>query len=791
MSNLDSETSCVDPTTAAGAVQRPLFPFLPLIYVAWADGDLSQEEVEQIRGRMRQALPTSCHDALDDWLDPEAPPSARKLRSLLTLVRRTAAKLAPGEKRSLAQLGLELAQVTDLPGDADTHPEANAATYAALEEIEVALGLIGPEPSAEILGPRPVATASERAAEAVAKPAATFDVAALRKILDGDQAPIRERVKALLCAPEFRYRYEIDRPSFRAQVLNWCQKLADQGLGSVAYPTEYGGQDNEEGAIAAFETLALHDTSMVIKFGVQFGLFGGSILHLGTEKHHAKYLPQVGTLELPGCFAMSETGHGSNVRDLETIARYDPASDELVVTTPSPQARKDWIGNAALHGRMATVFAQLEVAGERYGVHAVLVPIRDQNGEPMAGVRIEDCGAKVGLNGVDNGRLYFDEVRVPRDNLLNRFGEITDDGQYSSPIASDSKRFFTMLGTLVAGRVSIAAASLSSAKSALTIAVRYAEKRRQFGPAEGPEIQILDYRTHQRRLMPRLAALYAYSFAQRHLVRLYTQRTSETARQVEGLAAGLKAMASWLNVDILQTCRECCGGKGYLTENRFGKLREDTDIFTTFEGDNIVLLQLVARNLLTTYRRQFGEMSFGTIMRYITHQATVALAELNPIVTRNTDSDHLRGSDFQLSALRYREQHLLSTVARRIKKRLEDKVDPFEAFNDVQNHLVALSKGYVERVVLEQFVAAIEECEDDGVRQVLESLRSLYALWRIDEDGGWFLSHGYVEPSKAKAIRKQINDLCMEVRGEALALVDAFGIPDELLAAPIGTGSYL
>ncbi len=787
MNTSDSPASAIDPAAAAGPLERPLLPFLPLIYVAWADGDLSPSEIQEIRARMRQALPPSCHGSLDEWLDPEAPPPARKLRALLALVRRTAAQMAPGERRSLAQLGLDLARVSGESASDDS----TTATYAALQEVEAALGLFGPESSSDLLGPRPPAEPAAAASGPASKAAATFDVAALRKILDGNKAALRHRVLEVLRDPEFRYQYELDRPSQRAQTLNWCQRLADEGLGSLAYPRSCGGQEDVEGSIAVFETLALHDASMVIKFGVQFGLFGGSILNLGTEKHHAKYLAQVGSLDLPGCFAMSETGHGSNVRDLETTARYDPATDELVIHTPTPQARKDWIGNAALHGRMATVFAQLEVAGENYGVHAILVPVRDEAGEPMAGVRIEDCGHKVGLNGIDNGRFYFDQVRVPRENLLNRFGEITDDGGYSSPIASDSKRFFTMLGTLVAGRVSVAAASLSAAKSAMTIAVRYAEERRQFGPAEGREVRILDYRTHQHRLLPRLAALYAYGYAQRHLVDLYAHRSDETARQIEGLAAGLKAMASWFSMDTLQTCREACGGKGYLAENRFGRLRADTDIFTTFEGDNIVLLQLVARNLLTAYRRQFGEMGFGSILRYVTHQATVALAELNPVVTRNTDPDHLRDGEFQLAALRYREEHLLSTVAKRIKQRLESKIDPFLAFNQVQNHLVSLAKGYVERVVLEQFIAGIAECEDEELRRVLSTLRSLYALWRIDDDSGWFLGQGYLEPSKAKAIRKQISELCGEVRGHALSLVDAFGIPDEVLAAPIGTGVYL
>ena len=123
-----------------------------------------------------------------------------------------------------------------------------------------------------------------------------------------------------------------------------------------------------------FQTLAHFDLSLVVKFGVQFGLFGGSVHHLGTRAHHERYLPDIGTLTLPGCFAMTETGHGSNVRDLETTASFDRETDEFVIHTPTDAARKDWIGNAAAHGRVATVFAQLIVDETVHGVHAFLVP---------------------------------------------------------------------------------------------------------------------------------------------------------------------------------------------------------------------------------------------------------------------------------------------------------------------------------------------------------------------------------------------------------------------------------
>ena len=497
---------------------------------------------------------------------------------------------------------------------------------------------------------------------------------------------------------------------------------------------------------------------------------------------------------------MTETGHGSNVADVETVARYDPRSGEFVLRTPEGDgARKDYIGNAACHGQMATVFAQLETGGHEFGVHAFLVPIRDADDNPCPGVEIEDCGDKLGLDGVDNGRLRFTDVRVPRDNLLDRFASVAADGAYSSPIPSPGKRFFTMLGTLVGGRVSVALAALSAAKSALAIAVRYGAERRQFGPPGEPEIRLLDYRTHQRRLMPRLAATYALHFALARLrddfVASSKGGSDEDRREVEAEAAGLKALATWHTTDAVQVCRECCGGQGYLAVNRFADLKADTDVFTTFEGDNVVLLQLVAKSLLGDFKRQFGDMGFVGLLRFVARRAATAVAERNPITTRRTDEEHLRDREFHLGAFRWREQHLLATVAQRLKKRLDRGTEISQAMIECQDHLVATAEAHVERIVLQAFADAVRGAAadrvardgvgDDGLHATLASLCDLYALSRLEAGRGWFLEQGVLEPAKAKAIRKLVNRLCLEIRGQAVPLVDAFGIPAALLRAPI------
>ena len=754
-----------------------LLPFLPMLYVAWADGDLTATEIRAIGLRL-EATPgvdEACREHLARWLDPDRPPSAADLGALLSSIRQAALSLPRRQRRSLTEFGLELA--------ANANIEIPDPELEALEQLESALGLNGAEATQQILS-------AERPDAGYAEPSAAFEVEAMTQLLDGEQRSIREWLRGILKRPDFAYVYGLNRQTYREQVLLWAQKLAAEGVGALTYPKEVGGSADFGAFIAAFETVAHHDLSLLIKMGVQFGLFGGSILQLGTEKHHQKYLRDVGTLKLPGCFAMTETGHGSNVHELRTVARFDGMTDEFVVHTPQEGARKDYIGNAARHGRLATVFAQLEVGEERHGVHALLVPIRDEDGTPCEGVRIEDCGDKLGLNGVDNGRLWFDRVRVPRENLLDRFAQVSADGTYTSLIASPAKRFFVMLGTLVGGRVSVALAASSAAKNALTIAVKYGARRRQFGPAGEAETVLLDYATHQRRLMPRLAASYALDFGLKHLVNQFLESPADDRRQVEALAAGLKAYSTWQATDTIQACREACGGQGYLAVNRFASLKADTEVFTTFEGDNTVLLQLLAKSLLTGYKRQFTEMSVLGLARHVALQAATVVAELNPLVTRRTDEEHLRDREFQLAALEWRSDHLLGTLARRIKRRLEAGKDSFSAMIEVQDHAVALAKAHTERVVLEQFAAAIKACTDPSLVEILDTVCNLYALHRIESDRGWFQEHGYIEGSKAKAIRDLVNQLCTEVREQAVPLVEAFGIPDKVLAAPIAIQEY-
>ena len=628
----------------------------------------------------------------------------------------------------------------------------------------------------------------------------------IQKVLDGPRAEVRNETRREMRHPLLHPVYGLDTESHRARVFDQMVHLAKGRGPKLGFPTRYGGEGDVGAFVTSFETLAFGDLSLLVKVGVQWGLFGGAVLHLGTERHHESYLRKIMDFDLPGSFAMTETGHGSDVQSVRTTATYDPEERVFVIHTPDEDARKDYIGNAARDARMAAVFAQLITEGKSHGVHAFLVPLRDEQGRVRPGVSIEDCGHKAGLNGVDNGRITFDNVKIPKDALLDRYGDVADDGTYTSPIENETKRFFTMVGTLIQGRVSVSGAGVSASKAALTIAIRYALERRQFSPPDGDdEVLLLDFRQHQRRLLPALATTYALHFAQQGLVdRLHEAFTTEDypereRRKLESQAAGIKALSTWHATSTIQTCREACGGAGYMSINRLPVLKADTDVFTTFEGDNTVLLQLVAKGLLTDYRDEFGSLDTIGIVRFIADQVVERVVErtaarkliealIDAVPGREEEADLLdRG--YHLELFEWRESHVLEGVARRLKGAIDNGMDAFSAFNAAQDHVLLAARVHIDRIILEAFVDGIASCEDEAVRRLLDKLCDLHALSSIERDRGWFLEHGRLSAPRSKGVIAAVNSLCDELRPHALSLVDAFAIPDETLAAPIGLGA--
>ena len=139
---------------------------------------------------------------------------------------------------------------------------------------------------------------------------------------------------------------------------------------------------------------------------------------------------------------------------------------------------KFWIGGAAKTSNMSVVFAQLIIKDKNYGPHAFVVPIRDRETHmPLPGITLGDCGKKIGHEGVDNGFMIFNNVRIPRDNLLNRFSNVSEDGKFQTFIESADQRFGLSLGALSQGRILVIFSSCCSLEACLKIAVRFSAMR--------------------------------------------------------------------------------------------------------------------------------------------------------------------------------------------------------------------------------------------------------------------------------------------------------------------------
>ncbi len=633
------------------------------------------------------------------------------------------------------------------------------------------------------------------------------DVAVLGEVLLGQWAQVRLAARELSGQTELHKVEGLSHTEHRKRVFEQLGVLVESNGVHRAFPTRLGGSDDHGGNVAGFEELVIADPSLQIKAGVQWGLFGSAVVHLGTAEHQDKWLPGIMNLEIPGCFAMTEIGHGSDVASIATTATYDPQAQEFIINTPFQAAWKEYIGNAAVDGLAAVVFAQLITKGVNHGVHAFYMELRDPDTKKfLPGIQGCDDSIKGGLNGIDNGRLAFDHVRIPRTNLLNRYGDVASDGTYSSPIGSPGRRFFTMLGTLVQGRVSLNGAAVAASKVALKIAIQYATERRQFNAAsDTEEVVLLDYQRHQRRLLPLLATTYAAAFAHEELLIKFNDvfsgahDTDEDRQDLETLAAGLKSLTTWHALDTLQECREACGGAGFMVENRFTSLRADLDVYATFEGDNTVLLQLVAKRLLGDYSKEFRNLDFGVLARFFAGQAadlTLHKTGLRQVAQFVADSGSaqksakaLRDEDTQNQMLADRVQTMVAEVASALKDAAKlPKEQGAEVFNQHQNALIEAARAHAELLQWEAFTAALGRIEDPGTKKVLTRLRDLFGLTLIEKHLDWYLMNGRISMQRARTLSPYINRILAKLRPHAVDLVDAFGYGPEHLRATIATG---
>ena len=487
---------------------------------------------------------------------------------------------------------------------------------------------------------------------------------------------------------------------------------------------------------------------------------------------------------------MVELGNSSNSTNFETTATYDKNTREFIINSPTPTSAKWWVDAAANTANMTVVFAQLIVDGVKNGVHVFVVPIRDSSHKILKGIYLGDLGKKNSLNGVDDGYLIFNNYRAPYDSLLDKYSQITEEGEFKSEMTKKEKRLGIMLGGLIRGRLAVVSGTECNLKSGLAIALRYSALRKQFSQGQGPEIPILDYQMQRVRLMPILAqtfavragALYLYNIYKNSHQKFLAEPECEELAEFNAILNCFKAVGSWYGMQGLQVCREACGGLGYSAFSGIKRLRSNQEALLVWEGDNTILLQQTSRYILKQMQK--------TMKAQKSYSITLGFLKLDPKKLSNPQlkfENNLTENQI-IEAMELKINYLLHQSIQKLQLNAIKSESPEVAWNNTQVfYLADLARSYAEILFTKQLYAmasCIEaECKTTG--EVMKKLAKLYAVDNLAKSLPLLFEAG-VQPTSGKFLRDSVISLCEEIGEASIGIIDAIAPEDICLGSALG-----
>jgi len=509
---------------------------------------------------------------------------------------------------------------------------------------------------------------------------------------------------------------------------------------------------------------------------------------LGSEDQVKKYLEPSLKFEIVGAYAQTELGHGSDVRSLETTATFDPKTDEFVIHTPTLTATKWWPGELGLNANHCICFAQLIIEGKNYGVHGFMVQIRNmETNETLPGITAGDIGPKFGYNTKDNGFLRFNNVRIPRENILRRYVEVTRDGKFQRK-GNEKIGYAIMMQT----RSAITITCWKGLSQACTIGVRYSLVRTQFADEKGKERKILDYQLQQDKLITNLALSYAMhagacqarDMINENIDRVLKHDDFSMLPDTHTTLSGTKAFYSWESCDGVITARMACGGHGYSSYSGFTPINYELSVNPTHEGENSVMVLQTARYLVKSLEHLRSGKKLSNIVEYLNDLDRFTSGELKLSVN---DCKQL-SLDILLEVMRANAAYSVFAAGNVLMEEAQER-----GFKDSWDKKAGLelqeaARAHTYYYTFKSFKDKInKDVKAQNLKVVLERLCALFAVDKIIRYPQALFESGYMNAEQFKLFKKLKNILLEELRPDAIGLVDAFGYTDNTLKTAIGT----
>ena len=513
--------------------------------------------------------------------------------------------------------------------------------------------------------------------------------------------------------------------------------------------------------------IGMYDISLYDVLGVHW--IGGSVIFIhGNDQQVAETESEVDNMKAIYCFCATEITHGSNLKNIQTNAYYEEATDKFTLSTPNKGSSKFWITNATELADYAVVLSNIFIGGEKRAVGWFRVPLWESKEKTnrYPGVEVRDIIERVGCNGIGSGCISFNDVKISSKSLMQRFVSISEDRIFSSQLSMDES-FLRSIQTFLLERIGVAAAALGSATATIYIALKYATVRHQFGPKKEPEIPLISYALHRHRLFPHVARI----FIAKSLIN-YGGAMSESMfnpfvfdskrKELHALSCMIKSFVTWDSFAASQESRECCGGHGYATVSQVGSRRNDLDLTLTFAGDNTLLCMEVVR-----YRiKQVLEWSW---LKKLFGPRRPSLAELDSSSVRDPSS----AMRTIIDVLTYREERLLWDLAKKLRGPSEQR---FENFTRYGAQVKELSEAIYDRISIATWTKHYTSNSEFHAKIGL-----LDGVVRLKQHAGWLLSHSIITDKTHKSFQTLQTELYDYFAKNMGVVFEELKIPKEII----------